>query len=783
MDSFAKIRLRSSRRVSRAGIIGWFALACLFLSVGSALGMTRVTTTQTGLARPGDLFGQNVKIMGDTLAVSVPDGEAVAGVKSGAVEIYRRQPGGWQLEAALQPGVPVNDMFFGGSLALGTDIVVAGCGCTSGGNVLTFERSGTQWTQTSQMQVSSAGGSDGITLSNGTLVVTGATSVGAYIRSGTNWILQQDLAPQLPAGHQPYGASIDSDSILVLHTQGSSITREAYASFFTRSGGVWTLHETFDLGLWNLNSAFFTALSGDSALVSLESGTSQDGVSVFARTGGVWSAHGILDAGAPYHGISLAIDGALAVVGSSGDTVLGHPAGGTAYVFANSAGVWSRIDHIYDPAVGSNFQFGFAVSISGNSIAVGSIGAYTSGGQTGKASVFEPDSGSWHDVAELSRDAAHEHEAFGQGVAMSGSRLLVGAPSAVGSNPNAFGAAYLFEQSGAGWTQQARLTPTSNQTQGFGGAVALDGDTAVVGANYDQLSGAAYIYSRNGTNWPLQQRVIGSGSGMDYFGMSVSLRGDLLAVGAPGVAATNAPAGTAYLFSRSGVSWSPQAAIQPADTSMGDEFGYSVDLSGADLIVGAPRADVGIETDSGAAYVFTFNGATWEQQARLVAPLVAASAGFGLSVALEGDTAVVGSGGEDASSSARGAAYVFKRNGVTWSWQATLAPPIAGPIPGSFGHAVALSTDESRIAIGTPTALADDSSVQGAAYVFGNDGAGWESLVKLQASLNWPFPGASFGTSLDFSGNDVVVGSPSEGINGAAYVTSVGDVIFANGFD
>jgi hypothetical protein len=759
------------------------------LQAGPAVAMTRVTNSPDGIGRPGDALGQPLRLLGDTLAVAAPHSVIVPYATTGVVEIYRHQVSGWESEATLKPDLVANDEGFGTFTLLGQDIVVTTCHCGVDQYVYTFERSGSTWSQTNRFPTSFSG----MALSGTTLAVTTPNTADIYIHSGANWVPQANLALQLPAYATTHGVAIDGDIAVVLHSQGTSITRESYASFFSRSGVAWTLHETFDLGMY---SPFFpgplaASVSGETAIIdSIDLGQlgTPETVRVFNRNAGVWSQQGVLDPGAPFTANgAVAMDGDLAVVGSSADTVLGQTSGGTAYVFARSDGVWSRVDHLYDPAVDDNYAFAAAVAISGTRIAVGSPGAYAAaGGQTGKAILFEPNTGTWHIVANLDHGNAQANEAIGRGSALSGTTLLAGAPDAVGSNPAAAGAAYVFEKLAGVWTQQVKLAPTSPQTQGFGTSMALQGDTAAVGAPYDNTDGAAYVYTRASGDWPLQQKLTGAGAS-EYFGQAVMLDGNTLAAGAP-VDITGsrpgAPPGAVYLFSRSGTTWSPQAVVQPSDGSADDEFGFAVGLSGGALLVGSPRADVGIETDAGAAYVFVYNGTSWVPQAKLLAPSIASSAGFGVSVALRGDTAVVGAGKEDPRSSPRGAAYVYRRTGNTWAWQATLAPVIAGPIPGSYGNMVALSDSGNTLLVGAPFALGANGTTQGAAYVFLNDGTSWQPASVLGASSQTlPYPGATFGISAGFSGDDAVIGSPTDGASGAVYVTSVGDHLFADGFE
>ena len=276
----------------------------------------------------------------------------------------------------------------------------------------------------------------------------------------------------------------------------------------------------------------------------------------------------------------------------------------------------------------------------------------------------------------------------------------------------------------------------------FGWSMSLSGDTLAVGAPYESSnatgiggdqtnntstsSGAVYVFTRSGGSWAQQAYIKASNTGpAAAFGHSLSLSGDTLAVGAYGEASNatgvggnqnNSMAtgsGAVYVFLRTGTVWAQQAYIKASNTGANDQFGYSVSLAGDSLAVGAPLEDsnaMGIDgnganntaTDSGAVYVFTRSGTTWSQQAYLKASNTGASDYFGFSVSLSGDMLAVGAYGEDSNATGiggdgsnnsiggSGAAYLFTRNGTTWSQRAY----IKASNPGNndyFGYGLSLS--------------------------------------------------------------------------------------------
>ena len=218
------------------------------------------------------------------------------------------------------------------------------------------------------------------------------------------------------------------------------------------------------------------------------------------------------------------------------------------------------------------------------------------------------------------------------------------------------------------WGGQKKLTASDGAaTDSFGNSVALSGDTALVGALGGDVGafadqGSAYVFVRSGATWTQQQKLVASdGAYSDQFGVSVALSGDTALVGAPSdQVGVNADQGSAYVFVRSGTIWAEQQKLTASDGAADDLFGIAVTLSGDTALVGAHSDDVGANANQGSAYVFVRSGATWTQQQKLVASDGAYVDQFGVSVALSGDTALVGAHSDDVGANAnQGSAYVF----------------------------------------------------------------------------------------------------------------------------
>ena len=171
-------------------------------------------------------------------------------------------------------------------------------------------------------------------------------------------------------------------------------------------------------------------------------------------------------------------------------------------------------------------------------------------------------------------------------------------------------------------------------------------DTAVAGAPFDDNvgtinQGAAYVFTRSGTTWTEQQKLTApDGGANDLFGTSVAIDVDTLVAGAPAGGTTDS--GAAYVFTRSGTDWTPQAKLTASDGAAGDQFGLSVGIEGDTAVVGSPIARVGANLARGAAYVFTRDGTIWNEFQKLVASDGAVGDLFGFSVAIDGNTIVAG---------------------------------------------------------------------------------------------------------------------------------------------
>jgi FG-GAP repeat protein len=315
------------------------------------------------------------------------------------------------------------------------------------------------------------------------------------------------------------------------------------------------------------------------------------------------------------------------------------------------------------------------------------------------------------------------------------------------------------------YSEQAELV-LEHPTHGarFGVSVSISADTAVVGRQTFG-GGPTYVFVRHGMTWTKQAELpppVNHG----YFGSSVAVAGDTAIVGAPyyqfGIV-FGTEWGAAFLFVRSGEVWTAQGLIAESDPANLDHFGESVAVAGNTVVVGAPYHDTAAEND-GAVYVFVRNGANWTQQAKLVANDPFERDHFGESVAISADTIVVGARYKNApNGNDDGAAYVFTRSGTAWTQQAKLLASDRD-LYDHFGTSVSISGE--TIAVGSPY----DShpfpfgNSAGSVYFFVRSGNTWVEQAKLIAS---DFDaGAFLGSSVSISGDTAIAGAPGDDIGG-----------------
>ena len=811
-------------------------------------------------------FGYSVSISGDYAIIGVPYSNFGA-TYPGLAYIFKRSGTSWSEQAKLIADDGAVLDYFGRSVSISGDYAIVGAygdddNWTDSGSVYIFYRNQggvDNWGQQDKLTAADGTVNDSFGYSvsiSGDYAIVGAaydsdygTDCGsAYIFTPNdvdpnNWDqIAKLFASDVTVGDNFGGSvSISGDYAIIGAAYNDDVTRgtdSGSAYVFKRDGTNWSEQDKFTAADTAQEDYFGTSvsISGDYAIVGAryddDSGITSGSAYIFKRDGLSWSEQAKLTASdaAAYDnfGTSVSISGDYAIVGAYRDDDNGLDSG-SAYMFSSAIHGTKWHDTTDEEPiegwliyidVNENGQFdagepsditdangNYVLNVPSGTWVVaeearscweqtypGGDGTYSVTLETGEvaeglnfgnARPTEIHPSRWSRLQQdklLASDGAVS-DSFGYSVSISGDYAIVGARYDDDSG-NASGSAYIFTPNDVNcgdWDQLAKLLPSDGaDLDFFGGSVSISGDYAVVGAYFDDDSGtdsgSAYIFYYDGTSWSQQDKLLASdGAAFDNFGWSVSVSGDYAVVGAAYDDDNGSNSGSAYIFKRSGAGWSEQAKLLASDGAAGDYFGYSVSISGDYAIVGAYQDDDS-GSNSGSAYIFKRDGPSWSEQAKLLAADGAAGDQFGCSVSVSGDYAVVGAYYDDDSGSTSGSAYIFRRYGTSWGEQAKLTAS-DGAAGGRFGWSVAVSGDYAIVGAYGDN---DNGTNSGSAYMYKRDGTNmykrdgtnWSEQVKLIAS-----DGARndyFGYSVSVSGDYAIIGAYYDddkgGDSGSAYM-------------
>ncbi len=338
-------------------------------------------------------------------------------------------------------------------------------------------------------------------------------------------------------------------------------------------------------------------------------------------------------------GWDVAFDGTLPAAGAWLDDDLGQNSG-SAYFFGFNGTAWTTDLKMVGSQLATSETFGYSVSTSGDTVAVGS--------SIGNTYVFRKSGGIWRPEAVLTPVAGGY---CGQGVALEGDRLAIACPS---STADPAPRIRIYNRANGVWSAGQVITPSGGLGQSTK-HVELHGDLLVAGAI---TNNATWVYRRSPTTGTFAlEATLAPGDGLfGQFGASATSEGSTVVVGAPYVDAASVDSGAAYVYEKVGSSWTQRARLVPADVAAGDRFGRSVALRNGLLAVGSD----GDDGTAGAVYLFAKNGAgTWAQTAKVTPKDRRYGAAFGSTIALAGNRLWVGAPYDDQAGSSAGAAYVF----------------------------------------------------------------------------------------------------------------------------
>lgn len=705
--------------------------AYVFVRDGTVWTQQIKLTAEDGAA--SDDFGISVAISGDTAVVGA-NGTDDSGSDSGSAYIFVRSVTAWTLQTELIANDGAAYDKFGTSVAISGDTVVVGAfgdddGGENTGSAYIFVRSGTSWTQQDKLTASDGAAYDtfgsSVAISGDTVIAgaggdddSGESSGSAYIfiRNANSWSEQDKLTANDTIAGDNFGISVSiSGDIALVGAHQHNGSGSAYA--FIRSGSVWTQNDKIvtDDGEESDNFGKSVSISNTHAVIGAygDNGYTGSGY-IYSMTApgiNIEDHTRVLEVNTINYSIPFTLSDIdtpldnLTVEGrSDNQTILQDSA-------INFTGNGAERNMIFTPETDAEGTVSITLSVSDESnTASKSLLIIINGSKTAK--FIAPD--------------REVDDGFGISVDVSGNTAIIGADRDDDNGVDS-GSAYIFIYNGTTWVQQAKLTANDGASYDlFGTSVAISGDTAVVGAYGDDdngtYSGSAYIFVRNGNSWSQQDKLTANdASANTNFGISVGISGDIAVIGAD----VSDNSGSIYTFVRNGTYWSQQQKIKADDYSDLDRFGHSVDISGTTIIAGAYE-DSTSGSSSGSVYIFVLNNIIWAQQTKLTAPDGAADDEFGRRVAISGDIALVRASGDDDNGSDSGSAYIFERDGTSWAYQTKLTAD-DGKAGDQFGNSVAISGDTAVIG-------ANQNDESGSAYVFVKNDTTWSQQLKLNSS-------------------------------------------------
>jgi len=497
-----------------------------------------------------DHFGESVSVSGDSLVAGSPDDDTGFGINAGSAYVFVRSGAVWAEESKLiAPSGKGADRF--GS-AVSTHLDTAAVGAPQ-----------------------RAGGPQGY--------------VDVFRRVAGVWSVEQSLQPTVYSEGFGAAVALETDTIVVgAPKEGASETWAGAAYVFVRSGGVWTEEQRLTASVPGSFAEFghSVAVSGSAALTGAPGSGS---AYVFRRTGAAWTEETRLDAPGTTSfegfGTTVALEGDVLAVGAPNDAMPGAPGAGSVYIFVRTGLSWTLQQKVIANDASAYDHFGAAVALSADTLVVGAPAA------AGGAYVFVRAAGIWQLQEKLV--TPRPFEGFGCSVSLDGDSLIVGAPGENEGGAFEAGAAYVFVRFGALWGLVQRLvsaSPANNDQAGF--AVALEGDTAIVGLpEIDGGNGKAVAFRRVAAGWVEEGTLSASdGAPFDGFGGALALSGDSLIIGSPYAEVQGVfSAGAAYAFVRSGSLWTQQQKLVAADPHLLDRLGTAIANSGDTALAGAPQ--------------------------------------------------------------------------------------------------------------------------------------------------------------------------------------------------
>ena len=812
-------------------LLGVIALFAFNLAKADADARFRHLFAGAGEARSDDQFGSQIAISGDRAIIGMPGDETTGNSNVGAAILYQRVNDVWEFERKFLVSDLDTGAGFGSAVAVHTDIVVMGApradlGANADqGLVYVYTRSAGTWLLTETLTAGDGAAGDffgsSVAVFDTYLLVgarsdnngLGANQGSVYVfrkQANNSWTQEAKFSQSDANGSDNFGVSlalsVGSNGATALvgadrhDVAGNSDSGAAYVFF--RSGVSWSQQAKLLPNISEAGDRFGTSVSlqGDRAVVGAplrdSNGADSGSIFIYERSASSWALGASVPGAAAgdLFGQDVAVFGTRVIAGAPNAEVLGNANRGYVRNFVRSGNDWvlQNVLTSQDPQFAAGF--GTSVALLSNTYMVGAPLADRYGNtNVGEVTVFN----SAVATHPIDRGDSSADDLGGYSLAVSGNTVLYGAPGENLAASGNVGAVYAWVRSSNGfWVIQQKILPiTVNLGMFFGSASALDGDMALIGADNalvgGQFSGGVFQYQRSNNSFSFVNQISPSdGATGDRFGYAMALSNNTLAVSAPFANVTGLQnTGAIYVFTRNGNSWTQQAKLTADDLLAANAtLGISIALDGDTLLASAPNSGA---QNQGLVFVFVRNGSTWTRQAVLSGLDSANGDLFGQGLAIRGNLAVIGAPGDDIGAAAnRGSARVFFRSATEWTEIQQYSNP-NGEAGDQFGRAVAMTNDAALISANAADTVATPDA--GVAYAYARTASGLINAAPIVLSDNSQSAGDFFGYALAADAARAVVGAPNQDSignfgnpdQGAAYVFDQlpTDAVFRNGFE
>jgi hypothetical protein len=700
----------------------------------------------------------------------------------------------WDGVQMLHSGAVTNDGA-GSAVDVNRDAMIVGVSGfdlpskSGAGAAVIFRWQGTTWVEEARLTASDAAAGDrfgtSVAIQGNTAVVgsylhdlpskTDAGAVYVFQRSGTTWTQVAKLTASNSAANDNLGISVDLDGDTILAGawfKQSLFAQQGAAYVFTRSAvGLWTQQaQLTDIG--GSASDWFgnrVALEGDTAVIASPGDdvifTDRGSVQIYTRSGTTWTRRTALDPGlgaaSDFFGSSVSIHNGSVAVGAPGNDITASGNEGAAYVFTGSGATWSLQQKLTRSGAAVGDSLGGAVAIRGDTVVCGVANFDGIVGTNQGMGVSFTRSGTTWAASEIFMPNETQAQAnFGSAVAMSDEFVAVGATNWSRPGANFSGAAYAFRRvDGVPAKTLTLAMPTPQTDANFANRMVAGGNRLVVGAyNEDGTAGvnqgAVYVYKFQDDCFVLEQKLLPSVQQADAnFGRAIAIDGATIVVGASFENDAAPDAGAAYVYFFNGTSWVEQARIASPEPGRSNLFGDAVAISGDRIVIGAPDDDPSLQVRAGSAHSYTRSGSVWTFERTFSATSPRSNDRYGSSVAVDGNSVLIGVPGYDLSASLGpniGAAVFHRWDGTTW----TTYSPVPGSADGDQLGAV-VAANGGLFCIGSLGEYLRTAVVNGGSY-------------SVSSNIANSTPG--FGSVVSVGPDALLVGLPTYGGAGAALV-------------